>query len=212
MESRDEADVARPDVFRVGDHLALDFLNTLAAPRGVPIEWVASGQDWLAWLVGSRLLTGEEARRLVSIWPASELDAVAREAVQFREWLRGLVARVADEGRASLNAADVLRINELLSRESSHAELASGEAPAEWRVARCHRWTRPDQLLALIAAQVADLLAKGDWGLVRQCENPRCTIWFYDRTKGHRRRWCSQSVCGNRAKVAAFRARQRGEA
>ncbi|MEQ1718679.1 MAG: CGNR zinc finger domain-containing protein, partial [Hyphomicrobium sp.] len=27
--------------------------------------------------------------------------------------------------------------------------------------------------------------------------------------KGHRRRWCSQTMCGNRAKVAAFRERQR---
>jgi predicted RNA-binding Zn ribbon-like protein len=32
-------------------------------------------------------------------------------------------------------------------------------------------------------------------------------MWFYDRTKGHRRRWCTSTGCGNRAKVAAFRAR-----
>jgi predicted RNA-binding Zn ribbon-like protein len=36
-----------------------------------------------------------------------------------------------------------------------------------------------------------------------------CTLWFVDRTKAHRRIFCSATTCGNRAKVAAFRQRQR---
>ncbi|MCB1956033.1 MAG: ABATE domain-containing protein [Rhodocyclaceae bacterium] len=211
METRDTADTARPDAFRVGDHPALDFLNTLAAPRGTPIEWLASGQDLLDWLVGAQLLSSAEATRLASTWPATDIDAAAREAARFREWLRDLVARLAGAGPSSLRPADVHRVNELLSRESGYAALVSGEGSPDWRVARRHRWERPDQLLVLVAAPVADLLAASDWGLVRQCENPQCTIWFYDRTKAHRRRWCSQAACGNRAKVAAFRARQRGD-
>jgi predicted RNA-binding Zn ribbon-like protein len=44
---------------------------------------------------------------------------------------------------------------------------------------------------------------------VKRCEGAECTLWFVDRTKAHRRRFCSATACGNRDKVAAFRARQR---
>jgi len=74
-----------------------------------------------------------------------------------------------------------------------------------------HAWRAPAELLVPIASAMADLLSQGETQLVRRCENPVCTLWFYDRTKGHRRRWCSQAVCGNRAKVAAFRVRKRLE-
>jgi predicted RNA-binding Zn ribbon-like protein len=64
-------------------------------------------------------------------------------------------------------------------------------------------------LLVPVAEAMAELLETGDYQLVRRCENPNCTLLFYDRTKSHRRRWCSMAICGNRMKVAAFRARQR---
>jgi predicted RNA-binding Zn ribbon-like protein len=64
-------------------------------------------------------------------------------------------------------------------------------------------------VLMPIGEAIARLLVEGDFDLVRQCESTDCTLWFYDRTKSHHRRWCSMSMCGNRAKVAAFRARQK---
>jgi len=48
----------------------------------------------------------------------------------------------------------------------------------------------------------ASLLAAGDRHLVRQCDGVDCTMWFYDRTKAHRRRWCSMALCGNRPRHA----------
>jgi predicted RNA-binding Zn ribbon-like protein len=67
----------------------------------------------------------------------------------------------------------------------------------------------PEQLLARVAEAAAELLADGDFDLIRKCESNECVLWFYDRTKAHRRRWCSMAVCGNRHKVANFRARQK---
>lgn len=64
-----------------------------------------------------------------------------------------------------------------------------------------------EAFLAPVAEAVADLMANADFDLVRHCEGEACVLWFYDRTKGHRRRWCTPTGCGNRAKVAAFRAR-----
>jgi predicted RNA-binding Zn ribbon-like protein len=67
----------------------------------------------------------------------------------------------------------------------------------------------PARALGVLAEAVATLLAEGDFTLVRQCEHPECVLWFYDRTKSHRRRWCSMALCGNRHKAAQFRARNR---
>lgn len=60
-----------------------------------------------------------------------------------------------------------------------------------------------------VAEALARLLAEADFGLVRKCECEDCTLMFHDRTKSHRRRWCSMALCGNRMKVAAYRARQK---
>jgi predicted RNA-binding Zn ribbon-like protein len=65
-----------------------------------------------------------------------------------------------------------------------------------------------EQCRAPVAEAAAQLLAEGEFQLVRVCEHPDCTLWFYDRTKSHKRRWCSMAVCGNRHKVAEYRKRQ----
>jgi predicted RNA-binding Zn ribbon-like protein len=103
----------RPPPFFIADHLALDFLNSIASPKGVPVEWLRDG------------------RELVDLRP--------------------------------------------------------------------------------IAEAAADLVCSVDFRLIRACEGSPCTLVFLDRTKAHSRRWCRMAVCGNRAKAAAHRARQRGK-
>jgi predicted RNA-binding Zn ribbon-like protein len=74
------------------------------------------------------------------------------------------------------------------------------------------RWriTSADELIAVIATQFASLVATEQPAFVKRCAGPGCTLWFVDRTKAHSRLFCSATACGNRAKVAAFRERQRG--
>ena len=62
-----------------------------------------------------------------------------------------------------------------------------------------------------MAELAAELVVSGDFELIRKCESDECVLWFYDRTKSHRRRWCSMAACGNRHKVAAYRERVRSE-
>ena len=64
-------------------------------------------------------------------------------------------------------------------------------------------------MLGPVAEAAAELIANGDFSLIRRCENPQCVLWFYDRTKAHVRRWCSMAACGNRHKVTAYRGRKR---
>ena len=70
------------------------------------------------------------------------------------------------------------------------------------------RWQETGDLLAPWVESAADLLTGADHSLIHQCAGVSCTLLFYDRTKNHRQHCCSVVVCGNRAKVAACRARQ----
>jgi predicted RNA-binding Zn ribbon-like protein len=80
-----------------------------------------------------------------------------------------------------------------------------------YRALRIARGDAIASLLGPVAEAVAQLLAEGNFALVKQCEHPDCILWFYDRTKSHKRRWCSMAQCGNRYKAAQFRKRSSGE-
>lgn len=193
----------------VGDQLALDFLNTTASPRGAPIEWIATGRDFVGWLRSVDLLDDRDVESIGSRIPAADLDTVASEAIALREWFRGVLARIKQSGRAALLPEDLARLNRVLAHEASVTALEPSPDGHGLRMVSRPIWRSAGELLVPIAAAMADVLAEGEMSLVRRCENPACTLWFYDRTKGHRRRWCSPSMCGNRAKVAAFRVRKR---
>lgn len=49
----------------------------------------------------------------------------------------------------------------------------------------------------------------GTWSHLKQCADDDCRAVFYDRSKNRSGRWCSMASCGNRAKVRAWRERQR---
>jgi len=200
-----------PAPFIVGDHLALDFLNTIAAPRGAPIEWIGCGADLLDWLRHVGVLNGADVARIAARFAAVDLDAIALEAMSLREWFRQVLGRIKQNGRAVLAPSDLARLNTALSHDATVAQLEMSADGKGLQMVSRHAWRAPAELLVPIASAMADLLSQGETQLVRRCENPVCTLWFYDRTKGHRRRWCSQAVCGNRAKVAAFRVRKRLE-
>ena len=199
----------RPPIFFLGDHPALDFVNTVAAPSGTQIEWIATGRDLVGWLVQAGAITDAEKTSILTKWPATKLDKVAGEAVALREWFRGVLARVKAEGMSALARTDIDHLNAVLARGATFEQVEAHTAHGRWHIVTNRPWRDPGEILGPIASAMADVLTNGDFDLIRKCENPPCTIWFYDRTKGHRRRWCSQTMCGNRAKVAAFRERQR---
>jgi predicted RNA-binding Zn ribbon-like protein len=200
----------RPPAFFVGDHLALDFLNTAATPRGVAIEWLGDGKDLVDWLEQAGAIEPAAAAR-VRESGSDALDEVARQARQFRQWLREFVtARMGKPLRAT--AAAVAPLNELLARDNSFQKVEAAERHAEdgrrLQLRTVHRWENPVELLDPIAGAAADLICNQDFRLIRSCEGSACVLVFLDRTKAHARRWCSMAVCGNRTKAAAHRARR----
>jgi len=179
---------------QVGDHAALDMINTIEQSESGPVDRWQSDADVQAWLELSGLAP---ARRGV---PKGLLNS-ARE---LREAVRALVAQ-----RKAGQPLKLAALNRALAAGGSHLELAetgAGQVAVERRyaAATAAQWLLP------AAESAAELLAHGDFSLVRKCESDSCSLWFYDRTRPHRRRWCSMALCGNRHKVAAFR--QRGSA
>ncbi len=61
----------------------------------------------------------------------------------------------------------------------------------------------------LAVAFLADL--DGSWTRFRECGSPDCRSVFYDRSKNRSGRWCVMAECGNRAKVRAYRQRERAK-
>ena len=64
-------------------------------------------------------------------------------------------------------------------------------------------------LLVTLAREAVQLFGSDLAELVRQCQAPVCTLYFLDTSRKGDRRWCSMSACGNKAKAASFRRRQR---
>jgi CGNR zinc finger protein len=52
----------------------------------------------------------------------------------------------------------------------------------------------------------------GSWSRLKGCSSPVCRAVFWDRSKNRSGRWCSMRGCGNRAKVRAYRERERSTA
>ncbi|GGW76083.1 hypothetical protein GCM10010503_62130 [Streptomyces lucensis JCM 4490] len=63
-------------------------------------------------------------------------------------------------------------------------------------------------LLARIATAVAEALVAGTWTRLKACEAVTCHWAYYDRSPAGRGRWCSMRVCGARAKMRRYRAKE----
>ncbi|MGH9185590.1 MAG: CGNR zinc finger domain-containing protein [Acidimicrobiales bacterium] len=66
--------------------------------------------------------------------------------------------------------------------------------------------------LAALLATVQAAAADGTWARLKACRNHTCRWAFYDSSRNRSGAWCVMSVCGNRAKVRAFRERHTADA
>ena len=164
-------------------------------------------------------LAGADLRRLAQLHRAVHADhagghqrlagaaAVDQDALLSQaKALRALARRLIVQRKEGGEAADPGDLNEFLHayRSAPHLE-RDGDGKLILSRVRCGDTTL--SLLGSAAEAVAELLIEADFSLVKQCEHPECVLWFYDRTRAHRRRWCSMALCGNRQKAARFRKR-----
>jgi predicted RNA-binding Zn ribbon-like protein len=176
----------------VGDDLALDFINTAYGVGQAARECFRSDADVCNWL-----------KRLAL--PAQPSGSKPGELLQLALELRQIALELVEK-RSAGKPGNPQRLNALLEAGSRYSELLwpRGGAPA---LTSHERLRGAEGVLLPVAQAVANLLSGVDFQHVRRCEGQECTLWFVDNTKAHSRRWCSSALCGNRAKVAAFRAR-----
>jgi predicted RNA-binding Zn ribbon-like protein len=190
----------------LGGHPALDFLNTAFAPDGVQMEAIGDGRALLDWLIGAQLLDRTAVNALAVRSEAKALESTATKLRKFRDQTRTWLERwraAPERGYKS----EIAALNDVIATGVwRHRVVISPDGP---HIIEQLEVSSADALLPLLAWQIALLVTQEPASLIKQCAGAGCTLWFLDRTKAHRRRFCSTTVCGNRAKVAAFRQRQR---
>ena len=200
----------RPPAIFVGEASGLDFLNSIATPIDTPVDWIADGEGYLSWLEEAHLVPREVLRTMRTRAMPGELDKVADQARSLREWFRRFVRRHKGRALTAEALAELEPLNNLLARDESFSRIAprptGGESLA---LVTVRRWRSPEALLLPVGEALARLVCTEDFAGIKACEGPACTLLFADHTRGRVRRWCSMSICGNRAKQAAHRQRRK---
>jgi predicted RNA-binding Zn ribbon-like protein len=165
------------------------FANTLRVAG--PVDEIAEPVDLRRWLV---------ARDLIS--PRAQVDGedVARVA-RTRRAVRGLLAANAGLGEA---AEPIREFNDVLDWVGAAPRLLAGQRTG---IATDMGGLRG--ALGRLAAILLDGVNMGEFGRLKLCATPECRLAFYDHARNAAGRWCDMAVCGNRAKVAAYRSRRR---
>lgn len=193
MSATDQQDF-RDGVPFLGGSLWIDLLNTTPVIEGQAQDLLAGPGAVAHWagLAGLDLPEGAE--------PGPGVAAL-REALRLAFEAMAAGMAVPESLRRAVNAL-LSQLKLTLTLEDKGAGLALVQHVAA-----------PS---APVAAQVALDFARFAEGFeparLKHCANPACSMVFYDHGKNNRRRWCSMAVCGNRDKVASYRARKRGEA
>ena len=190
-----------PTLVLVGGRLAIDFANFPSQPASPPSNSLA-WDELIQFLQATHIVSAERAEQLLELTDSDSQTAydLLRRAERLRDSLRLILAALAEKDRVVPEW--VVPVNEVLRVTEGHDELV--ESSRTWRIEYVAREAGLDWLLAAIARSAAELVTEGESAPVRYCANPGCSLFFYDNSRTHRRRWCSMALCGNRHKVAAF--------
>ncbi len=176
-----------------GEPLAIDLVNTRPNTVKGPVDLLAD-VTWLrSWL-------GLQAERFPEPTPdaatLTETDLAALHAV--REHIAAAVHATRHGERPPATALDGL--NAALQAAPAIQELVWDGSSVRLTT---HRPGAPGaRLAALFAEDVVGLLTDPAVRKVRLCEGEDCVMLFVQTHP--RRRWCSASRCGNRARVANY--------
>jgi predicted RNA-binding Zn ribbon-like protein len=175
-----------PFTFVSGD-LALDFAGTVLHRDTAREDLLSSPRRLAEWAA---------AAGLVDVPPGVSEAELAR-ALAVREAVYRL-ARAAMTG-ADLGQEDIGVVN---------AAAAAAPVTAVLTTSGVQRAGTADAVTATVARAAVALLGGPGAGRIRECGDPPCTRLFVDTSRARSRRWCDMGGCGNRAKVAGFRARR----
>jgi predicted RNA-binding Zn ribbon-like protein len=195
-----------PGFIFIAGSLWLDFVNTRFAGAAGPVERLTDFAALGKWCIESGAFErGPLTNTLKQIAGIVDNKGVLAHALEFRAALHEMATRLA--AGKSVPAASLEAINSELLRRAGYTQV--DRAGDEFHKRFLMQIDSPFALLVPVALSAADLLTSGEPDLIRKCANPDCVLFFYDKSKNHRRRWCSMKACGNRTKAASYYARQK---
>ncbi|HUP38380.1 MAG TPA: CGNR zinc finger domain-containing protein [Candidatus Limnocylindria bacterium] len=190
----------RRELIKIGDDLAVDFANTVSSPEAQAGS-LHSWSDLIDFLeLRGGVAPGDGGMlRAMGETDARRCAAAFAQAMQLRETIRAILGAMA--GKRPLRAAWVAEVNQALASGAGASRLVRHENG--WRLGLSPGPAGPLRVLVPLARAIAVLVVSGRSAEIGKCANPRCLLYFRDRSRSRRRRWCSMAVCGNRMKVAA---------
>lgn len=193
-------ETARRKFIKIGGDLAVDFANTVFSP-GDPAGSLNSWADLIDFLElrGALAPCDGAVLRAMGATDARRCAAAFAQALRLRETIRAALGAMAS--KRSLRAQWVVEVNQALQAGAGASRLLRQDRG--WRLGLSPGPAGPLLALAPIARAIAELVVSGRTVEIGKCANPRCLLFFRDRSRTRRRRWCSMAVCGNRMKVAA---------
>ena len=188
----------------VGNHLALDFLNTRPVQDGEAMELLPDFAALLRWFQTAGLLSPRGVAALERQWGDAPRARRTVEGIRgFREKLRSEVLEWEQGHTVHRSAID--EINRLMTAYPMSTRLKTNGKELSAQLS--FKPQSPEDLFAPLAHAAAMLFASADRHRARKCD--QCVLHFIDTSKKGTRRWCSMQLCGNRVKVAAYVARRR---
>lgn len=183
---------------------ALDFVNTLEYDKGVAQEDLPDVPTAVHWLQDHALLHREMVADLLNRYETEDGAPVMQRIWRVRAALRELLDASVDLRRPQDSA--LREVNRAL-KATYLIELV----PAMDGVSLDHRHDGDpiSGAMARLSEAVARELTQGDAKRMRICANDECRWVFRDYSPAGRRKWCDMSTCGNRAKAARHRERQK---
>jgi predicted RNA-binding Zn ribbon-like protein len=203
--------VAQLPAILIADARGIDFLNSVATPVDETVDWIGDGAGLVSWLRQAGLVPEEQLSELSERAMPGELDRVADQARDLREWFRGFVRSRMGATLDPAAVDDLAPLSRLLERDEAYQRLMLKE-DGHLVLEKARRWRSPESLLLPIGEALASVVVEENFAYVKACEGHNCTLLFVDHTRGHARRWCSMGICGNRAKVSAHRRRRQSQA
>lgn len=172
----------------VADALGLDFLNSVATPVDTLQDRIDDGDGLLSWLEQANAVPPRVLAEMREAGMPGELDRVAGQARDLREWFRGFVSGHKGRPLEASAVGELVPLSRLLEREESYRVVTSRVSQGQGLALQVvYRWKLPESLLLPIGEMLARLVTEEDFAHVKACEGPACPMLFVDRTRAKNR-------------------------
>ncbi len=189
----------------VGEHLALDFVNTETTEGDAVSDALPTFADAVAWFKAGGVLRTATARALLQFDGTRQAAEALSVLRAFRTVLRDMLDHYRTRGTIGERFVDEIN-RQLQECGCTRALVREGDGYA---VRAQYHFERPLDLLMPVANAAAELLAEVDLTRVKRCGSDCCDMYFLDTSRNRSRTWCDMASCGNRAKAAAYYERSR---